>query len=55
MSMITRTTVRWTDQEFLELRKFADSQSITLSAAIRQVVLKNIPSAIARSRTPWLY
>jgi hypothetical protein len=55
MPMTTRTTIRWTDREYNELKRFADDHSITLSAAVRRVMLKHIQSAIAQRQTPWLY
>jgi hypothetical protein len=36
MSMTMRTTIRWTDDEFAEVRQYADRRSISLSAVIRE-------------------
>jgi hypothetical protein len=50
MPMTTRTTVRWTDREFEEVRQYANQRSLPLSAAIREVLLRNIPEPQWRSR-----
>jgi predicted DNA binding CopG/RHH family protein len=43
MPMTTRTTVRWADREFEEVRRYASQRGIPLSAAIREVLLKHVP------------
>jgi hypothetical protein len=54
MPMTTRTTVRWTDHEFAEVKQYADRQNISLSVAIRELLLKHIPQPARPSRFPWL-
>jgi hypothetical protein len=54
MPMTTRTTVRWTDDEFAEVKQYADRRAISLSVAIREVLLKHIPQPTRQSRFPWL-
>jgi hypothetical protein len=53
MPMTTRTTVRWTDNEFEEVKRYADRRCISLSAAIREVLLKNIPEPKKQPRISW--
>jgi hypothetical protein len=53
MPMTTRTTVRWTDHEFEEVKRYADRRCISLSAAIREVLLRNIPEPKKQSRLSW--
>jgi hypothetical protein len=50
MPMTTRTTVRWTDREFDEVKQYANQRCISLSAAIREVLLKNITEPQRQSR-----
>jgi hypothetical protein len=54
MSMTMRTTIRWTDDEFAEVRQYADRRSISLSAVIREALGKHIPKSIRPSRFAWL-
>jgi hypothetical protein len=54
MPMTTRTTVRWTDDEFAEVKQYADRRAISLSVAIREVLLKGIPQPTRPSRFSWL-
>jgi len=53
MPMTTRTTVRWTDREFEEVKSYADRRCISLSAAIREVLLRNIPEPAKPPRISW--
>jgi len=54
MPMTTRTTVRWTDDEFAEVKQYADRRAISLSVAIREVILKGIPQSTRPNRFSWL-
>jgi hypothetical protein len=54
MPMTTRTTVRWTDDEYVEVKQYADRRAISLSVAIREVLLKGIPQPTRPSRFTWL-
>ena len=53
MTMTTRTTVRWSDREFADVKLYADQRSMTLSAAIREVLLKHIPAPQRQSLFNW--
>jgi hypothetical protein len=53
MPMIARTTIRWADREYDELKGYADRKNISLSAAIREVTLKHIPEQSRQRHFPW--
>ena len=41
MSMTTRTTVRWSDREFSQVSLYAHQRNITVSAVIREVLMRH--------------
>jgi hypothetical protein len=47
MPMTIRTTIRWTDKEFNNVRKYANNHCLTLSEAIRDIVSRQIPADIS--------
>jgi hypothetical protein len=37
-----RTTVRWSDQEYRDVRGYAEGRNISLSELIREVLMKQV-------------